>query len=206
MTTSTVRLCGEDIERPGHVCAFFDSREQEYETLMPYLREGVDDGEEILNVLDASRLDDHRARLDRAGIAGSGSVTVASSEEAYLAKGWFDMDSMVEFVTERLEQAATRGHRVRTAGWMDWLHRNVPGVNRAMEYEARMNFLFPRFDCTFMCVYDLARLDGQTVVDVMATHPWVILNGQIRRNSFYVPPDIYLAEVLARPRSHSHTA
>ena len=63
-----------------------------------------------------------------------------------------------------------------------------------------MNLLFPDNDSTFMCVYDLAALSGTMLVDVMATHPWVILNGEIRKNSFYVPPEIYLDQAFA-PRS-----
>jgi hypothetical protein len=34
------------------------------------------------------------------------------------------------------------------------------------------------------------------MIDVMATHPYVVLRGQIRQNPFYVPPDVYLRELL----------
>jgi len=195
----SIRLCGQQIDQPGHVCAFFTSRDEEYETLIPYLKEGVESGEQVLNVLDDARLDDHRDRLETAGVpTRDGRVEIASSQDTYLAGGRFDMDRMAAFVRDRLAAAAGEGRCVRTAGWMDWMHRNAPGTERAMEYEARMNLLVPTFDCTFMCVYDLSRLDGGTVVDIMATHPYVVLRGQIRHNPFYVPPEVYLAEVLAR--------
>jgi hypothetical protein len=80
---------------------------------------------------------------------------------------------------------------------MDWVHDDPPGSERAMEYEARMNLLVPGFDCTFMCVYDLARLPGEMVVDLMATHPYVILRGRVRSNPFYVQPAVYLEDLLA---------
>jgi hypothetical protein len=197
----SIRLCGQEIDRPGHVCAFFTSRDEEYETLIPYLKDGVEAGEQVLNVLDEARLSDHRARLEAAGLPTSGSnVVIASSEETYLAGGRFDIERMVGFVRDALVQARAEGRCVRTAGWMDWMQRAAPGTERTMEYEARMNLLVPTFDCTFMCVYDLSRLDGGTVVDIMATHPYVVLRGQIRQNPFYVPPELYLAEVLAKPQ------
>jgi hypothetical protein len=195
----SVRLCGQEIDRPGHICAFFTSREQEYETLLPYLKDGVEAGEQVLNVLDETRLSDHRARLQAASLPTNGrSMMIASSEETYLAGGHFDMARMVGFVREQLVDAATRGRCVRTAGWMDWTYRNAPGTDRVMEYEARMNLLVPTFDCTFMCVYDLSKLRGETVADIMATHPYVVLRGQIRENPFYIPPEVYLREILGK--------
>ena len=149
-------------------------------------------------VLNEARLAAPRPRLEAAGVStGDGQVQIASSEDTYLAGGRFDMERMAGFVRDRLAAAAAQGQCVRTAGWMEWMQRKAPGTERAMEYEARMNLLVPTFDCTFMCVYDLSRLDGGTVVDIMATHPYVVLRGQIRHNPFYVPPEVYLAEVFA---------
>jgi hypothetical protein len=197
MMRRSIHLCGRDVDRPGHICAFFSSRDEEYETLIPYIKEGVDAGEDVLNVLDETRLRDHRARLAAAGVPADDGVSLASSEDTYLAGGRFDMDRMVEFVREHLENASARGRCVRTAGWMDWLQREAPGSERAIEYEARMNLLVPTFNCTFMCVYELSGLDGATVVDIMATHPYVILKGHIRENPFYIPPEVYLRELLS---------
>jgi hypothetical protein len=200
MSRPSIRLCGQEVDQPGHICAFFTSREEEYDTLIPYLKDGVDAGEQVLNVLDASRLADHTHRLHNAGIStGNGTVDVASSEETYLAEGRFDMERMVGFVRDHLAGAAADGRCVRTAGWMDWMEREAPGTERTMEYEARMNLLVPDFDCTFVCVYNLSKLSGELVVDIMATHPYVILKGQVRKNPFYVPPEVYLRDLLSRP-------
>jgi hypothetical protein len=198
----TVRLCGEDVHRPGHICAFFDSRDEEYEVLLPYFKQGVDAGEEVLNVLDAARLSDHGHRLRGAGMnPDAGDVSVAASEETYLVGGRFDMERMAKFVEDTVATAKTKGRRVRTAGWMNWLEHGAPGSDRAVEYEARMNLLVPKYDCTFMCVYDLAQLGGPAVVDIIATHPWVILNGRIRKNEKYIPPEVYLEKLISNQRT-----
>jgi hypothetical protein len=200
--TDTVHLCGQDIHRPGHICAFFDSRDEEYDILLPYFREGVDRGEEVLNVLDAARIDDHVGRLKGADMHPElGHVAVAPSETTYLVDGRFDMDRMSKFVEDTVAKAKANGRRVRTAGWMSWLQDGAPGCDRAVEYEARMNLLVPKYDCTFMCVYDLAQLGGPAVVDIISTHPWVILNGEIRRNERYIEPEIYLERLLSPKRT-----
>jgi hypothetical protein len=198
----TVHLCGQDIHRPGHICAFFDSRDEEYDILLPYFKEGVDRGEDVLNVLDAARLDDHGRRLREAGMHPElGHVSVAPSETTYLSDGRFDMNRMAKFVEDTVATAKSNGRRVRTAGWMGWLQEGAPGFERAVEYEARMNLLVPKYDCTFRCVYDLAQLGGPAVVDIISTHPWVILNGEIRRNEKYIPPEIYLEKLLSPKRT-----
>jgi hypothetical protein len=202
MPRPSIRICGQEIEQPGHICAFFASRDEEYEALIPYFRDGVTQGEQVLNVLDADRLDDHRARLAMAGLAPNDpGFAISSSEETYLADGRFDMERMVAFVADHLAQCAAQGKYVRTAGWMNWIEREAPGTERVMEYEARMNLLVPDFDCTFMCIYDLSKLRGQMVVDIMATHPHVILKGRIRENPFFIPPTVYLKEVLSAKNS-----
>jgi hypothetical protein len=201
MARRSIRLCGHEIAEPGHICAFFSSRDEEYETLIPYLQDGIGDGEHVVNVVDAARFEDHQHRLEAAGIPRDApDLTVATSETTYLAGGSFDIDRMVGFVRSALERAAAAGQGVRTAGWMDWIHRDAPGTNQVMRYEAQMNLLTPTFDCTFMCIYDLPKLSGELMVDIMATHPYVVLRGQIRRNPFYVPPEIYLKEILETPR------
>jgi hypothetical protein len=205
MTERSVHLCGQDLEKPGHICAFFNSREQEYSTLIPYFKQGVEAGEVVFNVIDRAREPDHRRRLINAGLNVDGPVTVATSEETYFEGGRFDMERMCDFIRETLVQSAMSGKRVRTAGWMDWIQRELPGTERAMEYEARMNLLVPTFDCTFMCVYDLAKISGGMVADIFATHPYVIMNGQIRENSFYIEPERYLSELVSARRSPSAT-
>lgn len=207
MHTHSIRLCGREIDQPGHICAFFTSAAEAYDTLLPYIDDGIHRGDLVVNVVDAARLPAHRQHLANGGIPlDEQHVVLASSEETYLLDGHFDIDRMSDFVRSNLQAAARQGRRVRTAGWMDWLHREAPGTDRAIEYEARMNLLFPDFDATFMCVYDLSKLTGEMVVDIMATHPYVILDGQVRENSFYVPPETYLRELVAVRKRRARAA
>jgi hypothetical protein len=50
-----IHLCGETLPHPGHVCAFFDSREQKYETLIPFLNDAISAGDEVINIVDGKR-------------------------------------------------------------------------------------------------------------------------------------------------------
>ena len=65
---SSVTICGEKLDCPLHVCAFFDSREEQYDVLLPWLKEGIDKNEEVFTILSGSLHDDHCSRLSQSGI------------------------------------------------------------------------------------------------------------------------------------------
>ena len=66
---ASVSICGHDLGRPGHICAFFDSRAQEYDVLAPYFKQGLDHGEQVVTIVDSDRQGDHRRQLASRGIA-----------------------------------------------------------------------------------------------------------------------------------------
>jgi hypothetical protein len=49
-----------------------------------------------------------------------------------------------------------------------------------------------------ICSYDLNRFTADIVVDVMRTHPMVIIGGMLRENPFFVPPEEFLNELRIR--------
>jgi hypothetical protein len=47
-------------------------------------------------------------------------------------------------------------------------------------------------------MYDLAKFGGEIVVDIMRTHPMIIIGGVLQENPFFVPPDEFLRELRGR--------
>jgi hypothetical protein len=50
-----------------------------------------------------------------------------------------------------------------------------------------------------VCVYDLAMFGGETVVEIMRTHPLVIIGGIVQPNPFFIPVEELLRERRERP-------
>jgi hypothetical protein len=69
-----------------------------------------------------------------------------------------------------------------------------------MEYEARVNLLAPKYDCTLLCVYDINKFSGRVIADVLASHSHVILNGRIHRNPHFIEPLDFLKSLMRRAR------
>jgi hypothetical protein len=70
-----------------------------------------------------------------------------------------------------------------------------------LEFETRVNYVMARYDDPFICTYDLSKFSASVVMDIMRTHPAVIIGGLLQENPFFVPPDQFLLEIRERRRS-----
>jgi hypothetical protein len=73
--------------------------------------------------------------------------------------------------------------------------------NALLEYEARRKELWLRQTGPanpIICTYDLPRFRGDIRVDVMRTHPLVIIGGILQENPFFVPAEEFLRELRGR--------
>ncbi len=198
-----IRLCGEVVPHAGHVCAFFDSRAQKYEVLAPYLADGIADGDRIINVVDAADREDHVRALAAANVPveraiGSGQYQLKTAEETYLLEGAVNLDGMLELLRGALESAEREGSCIRTCGEMNWIGRSSLPPEEVLKYEARVNEFVPTFQCSLVCVYDIATLRSGMVADILATHPSAIINGRLRNNPVYVEPNQFLEMLQQR--------
>lgn len=199
----TVNLCGELLPHPGHVCAFFDSRDQKYETLIPFLKDAITAGDDVINIVDEHDMATHLDTLLKGGVPvrsamEGGTLSVLTSEQTYLQPGKDTLPHLLEFLREALGRAKSENHCLRTWGEMNWVERDGVRMGDVLEYEARVNELFPDFECTLLCIYDLARVSASLMADILATHPSAIINGRLRRNSHYVEHHEYLDMLRAR--------
>jgi hypothetical protein len=81
---------------------------------------------------------------------------------------------------------------------MDWAVDGRSCVEDLVEFESRVNDVWCRHEDAVICVYDLAKFGGNTVIDILRTHPMVIIGGLLQRNPFYVPPEEFLREFRKR--------
>lgn len=202
----SLTLCGEVHTAPMHICGFFDSEDERYEVILPYLKEGLEGNDEVLNILESTSHADHCERLEQAGISvkeklEKSQLKVLSADETYLKGGSFAADRMYKLVEEALVGAKEAGYdSIRACGDMTWALRNIAGTDELIEYEARLNELTPKHSCSLICMYDVNRFSGRALADVLATHPYVILNGKIHKNPHYIEPIEFLPTLLKRQK------
>ena len=199
-----VTLAGRTVPGNQHVCAFFSSKDDEYRVLMPFIKEGFERGERAFHVVDPEHRTTHLRRLGEAGVPVEeaerrGQLEVRRWQEAYLRDGHFDQNRMIELIQEVLREGKARGYPMtRLVANMEWALEDRPGVDDIVEYESRLNYVLPRYDDVVVCTYDLAKFSAPVVMDILRTHPMVIIGGILQENPFYAPPDELIRELHAR--------
>jgi hypothetical protein len=204
-TDPPATVCGHPLTHAAHICAFFDSKEQEYACLIPYFAEGLARREQVVTIRDSANLKEHVSLLRDSGAIPvddaikANRLRVMASEETYLQNGVFEVERMYQMIESALLDAPAHGFkRVRTCGDMSWALRDMPGTDELMQYESRVNQLIMEHDCTLMCSYDVNRISGRAMMDVLATHPQVLLGDRIYENPYYEKPADFLQTLLRR--------
>jgi len=199
-----VRLAGRALDRSRHVCAFFNSRDEEYRVLLPFIKEGFEQGDKAFHIVKDDHRPEHRRRLRQAGVAvdeaeRTGQLEVRRWQEAYIKDDHFDQYRMIDTIKEALDPARNPpGRLTRLVANMEWALEDLPGVHDIVEYETRLNYVLPEYHDPVICTYDLSRFEASVVMDIMRTHPMVIIGGILQENPFYVPPDEMLKELRER--------
>jgi hypothetical protein len=81
---------------------------------------------------------------------------------------------------------------------MDWALEDQSRIEDVIEFESRVNDVWRRYDDAVICTYHLSKLSGDAVIDVMRTHPLVIIGGHLQQNPFFTPPEEFLGEFRGR--------
>ena len=203
-----VRLAGTILGASRHACAFFNTKDEEYRVLLPFIKEGFEQGDRAFHIIDEEHRPEHCQQLKRAGVPvdeaeRTGQLEIRRWEDAYLRDGHFDQHRMVALIEQVLQGGKAEGYPLtRLVANMEWALEDRPGVRDIVEYETRLNHVLPKFDDAVCCTYDLRRFSADVVMDIMRTHPMVIIGGILQENPFFVPPDQMLQELREREGLH----
>jgi MEDS: MEthanogen/methylotroph, DcmR Sensory domain len=203
-TSHSVQFAGGQLGGQRHICAFFNSIDEEHRVLRSFFKDGFDRGEKATHIVDPAKREEHLKRLAEAGInvqraMDSGQLELRPWQDTYLRRDQFDQNAMLALIEEVLQSADTAGYPLtRLLAHMEWALLDKPGVDNLVEYETRLNYVLPKYDDPVICAYDLSRFPANLVMDVMRTHPIVIIGGILQENPFFVPPDQFLVELRER--------
>ncbi len=171
---------------------------------MPFIREGLEQGDRAFHIIDPSLRSDHTQRIAKAGIDTAraeveGQLEIIGWDEAYLRGGSFNQSEMLSLLPVLLNKGRARGFPVtRFIADVAWVLNNPGAVDRMLDYECRVNLALPKAGDIVICSYDLDTVDASMVVAAMRTHPIVLIGGIVQRNPFYVPPEELLKELSER--------
>jgi len=192
---------GHGSEGTDHFASIYETRDQKFETVVPFVRKALDrDGrclyvahetprETVLDELSAGGID-----IDAA--LETGQLSVRTTEEFYASTEGFDPDRTIASIEAVYERTFDEGYEgLWVAGEMSWV---LASRTRAtadadpdllMNYESAVNRFCDDRAATALCQYDRTRFPAEVLSDVIRTHPHVVVDGAAGENFYYSPPE-----------------
>jgi hypothetical protein len=194
MPTRSITLNGLRTSTGDHICAFYRGREERDRLMVPFLTEGVRNGDVCLCITGGR---DHR-RLERLVLDGCDDadpdlLEMRDAEDTYLAGGSFSAERMLrawqEWGQETFEvQGRAFARTVSDMGWAEKVF-DGPLIDDFMAYEVQATRYARAFPAVALCFYDLEKFRGDVIIPALKVHPKVFFGGMLLENPYYVDPD-----------------
>ena len=155
-------------------------------------------GEKAVYIVDPEHRDEHEARLaasaPASGAARGDDLERRPPQGRLVRSGSHDgaLDELIR------DHAATGQPPMRLVGQMGWVFSSPPGIEQLVAYEASVNEVLNRGKTPTVCVYDVRRLSGSMMMDLLRAHPLTVMNGVLHENPFYTPAEEMLRELKQR--------
>ena len=188
----------------GHICAFFNSIDEERRVLQRFIKDGFDQRDKAYHLVGPEQREEHLKWLAEAGIdvrqaMSTGQLEVRPWQDGPLSKVSLDPDSWMTAFEEALRLGPAAGYaHTRFVAHMEWTLGQRWGDADLFEFETRLNYVIPKYEDWVICSYDLIEFGASVVMDALRTHPLVIIGGLLHENPFFVPPDQLLLEIRER--------
>jgi hypothetical protein len=125
-----------ELDVHDHLCFIYETPEQQFAAIVPYIRFGLERGEKCVYIVDHNEASTVPNALRSGGIdvesaVASNSLTILTKKDAYLKRGFFDPDWMIGFLKEACDAALASGYpALRATREMTWILGGEPGIER----------------------------------------------------------------------------
>ncbi len=189
-----------DLASGDHACSIYDTDEEHRIVSTRFVRQGLERNEKVLYVADARAPGDvldclRGGGLDPRPYLETGQLAILTVADAHLRDGAFVPDRMISMLRQECARALEEGYDgLRTTGEMSWALRRLPGADRLVEYESRLNDFFRGSRCVAICQYDRRLFSPELLLRVLAAHPVAVIGAEAFDNVHYIPPEAFLAQ------------
>lgn len=190
---------GVVLEPGDHVCAMYYGPAERDDVLLPFLRAGLREGNKCLCLIDRVEPSELLTRVmdgaDAAPYVTSKQLEIDRATSACLSSGAFSTEHMMAYLEQTIGSATARGAYpvARAASEMSWVLPRPHDSRAVVEYESELNRFAPRLPQVLMCLYDLELFGGGMVLDLLKTHPTVLVRATFMDNPHYLTPQEFAA-------------
>lgn len=191
-----------------HIACIYKDKTEQRSIVVPFMHTGLKNNEKCIYIVDENTkngiIQDFKKIFNVEEYLHTNQLELLTKEEVYLKNGYFDPDKMIELLKQNEKKALDNGYNgLRVTGEMTWVLTKLPGVERLIEYEAKLNYFFPESKCIALCQYNEKKFAPEILLDIIHTHPFIIIYDTLYKNPRYQPPDEFFA--IMRGEIHRST-
>jgi hypothetical protein len=192
---------GESAATGDHICALYTGPVERNAIFLRFITTALRSGDKCVCVIDSTEPADLLADLefdtdiDLAGCLASRQFDLLRAADTTMRSGQFRPADMVGFWKAAVAGVMNTGRyqRLRAASETALSLRDLPDWRQVVQHESEMNRLLPLYPQVLLCLYDLEKVGGAFLVDLMSMHRRVLIDGRLSENAYYIAPDEWLA-------------
>lgn len=182
-----------------HFCGLYESEEERNEIMFGFLAQGLKEEDLLVCCPDDTQHDQAignvHALCPECSLPDQDSFRLFYSHELYHPQGIFSPRDMLKAHDDIWDENLQAGERnVRGTAEMGWALEKIPGVEHLMAYESLLNTFIWGKRWISICLYDVNRFPGTTILKVLQVHPFTITGGGIYENPYFVNPKEWIAK------------
>lgn len=195
----TLGVGGINAQLGDHICGLYSGEIQRDQVMLPFLEAGLASGEKCICVVDGT--DPARIvatlgnRVDALEVATT-QLEVIRASDMYLRSGSFCADEIISSWKAAMSDVMYDGRFDVVRAVETWSRRDVvPDMQELLMLESEMNRYLPLYPQVIVCLYDIERFGPGIIVNLLKTHPRMLIGQMLVENPHYLTPDELLGEV-----------
>lgn len=183
-----------DLKPGDHICCLYDNEEQLVILIIPFLRRSLEAKEKVIYIADSNFIQKlteefEKTHLNLKDYIQSEQLVFLTDQQIYLKDSQFHLDSMLEFWQQADQKSQSQGYQnLQVVSKMDWLLEHTELSDQMITYEAQLNQTIISKKITLCCQYSAQKFSATFLMELLNTHPLIMLGAEIIKNVYYIPP------------------
>jgi hypothetical protein len=185
---------GLEAEVGDHICGLYAGQSQRDQVVIPFLQAGLTAGDKCICVVDETDPAKMFKKLGRNVATSAKQLEVIRAADLYLRSGRFCADEIIGAWKAAIADAMYDGRFDLVRAVETWSRRDVvPDMHELLLLESEMNRYLPLYPQVVICLYDIDRFGAGIIVNLLKTHPRMLVGGMLIENPYFMTPDELLA-------------
>lgn len=192
-----------------HICSIYRNEDEQFAPISSFFSEGLERGEKCIYIFDENTPEVVREQL-MSRMTGSDKtkahqVGLVSQSDSYTKSGAFDTPAMFALLKEAVDGALAEGYAgVRAAGEMTWVNHSHTPIDTFIDYERGLNDFHANNKVTGICQFHEDKFSPDLLVEMICTHPYLLIYGKLFVNKYFYTSPRYSSEVRKKIKSDDY--